>query len=1343
MTPSSISNSDGSPLTNLTSPVSSGRSSSGQHVQYQKSTLQAPPSPAPHAHYRSKSYSSGPIPLTLPMESSPKVAERSSPSTPAQDWPSTKHHSSYGNLTSRKTASDSLTPSRDQYRRSESYSTLQARSSQSSSQNISSEPTLPPYPSSPTVPAMDMLTRSSAYGEIQSQGAAADGSSGNESGLSRRDSWREQEQFLLQLQQRDHQTRAKHKRESFYAAFQNASNGNSNGGSAVNNNSSVSGNSGSAGNANGSTNHEEPRQPTKSISRAASPHLPSGIPQLRTKSRSGIPSTPTADLRGRPTPPPRSRSRTPAGSSASGIQTPGMTPQQPQMPQQYSGELQSILRKSVILADETAAPIVQRADPHRSPVSSTPSSKSGTPLPQTADTIPVPVADITKHLSVMDMKETPAPKVILATTEPPPPPAPVAAPRQPPSSNASHRRSIIFDIPNAPVRTNGSSHHREESGGVGRMKDVGVMVSHAKERTSIFSSASAQQTQAATRKRGKTLSAMDPPKAKPAPTLLPPMYMSTTSRSTNSSNTMASRAAGSMIPSPSGASRGGTVTPRDAASKARVQAVEASSQEIKAQRGDTSFSGLSTPPTSNSSKTAAAAQADAAKPKTTRSFSSGLLSGLSRRRSTVVDSLSIATNNGSSANDGPMKPKVTKSVTAPNSARLSTVSGQLPSPSDLKKTPTSELKTPTARSSPSNYQTVKAPASTNISNPIQPYPSGSSGGQHAQPSASIYGQGATGPGLDPKSPRAPTSSGVSPFPPLSPYAALKLYAPYLSLYERAEIGEYPQVYYVGQNCRHKKPASVEASNSNFGYDDERGDYLIVNHDHLMYRYEILDMLGKGSFGQVAKCYDHKTGEYVAIKIIRNKKRFHCQAVVEVKILDNLNKWDPEAKHNLIRMTDHFYFRNHLCIASELLSINLYEFIKSNSFQGFSLGLIKRFCTQLLQTLDLLSKHSVVHCDLKPENILLKHPTKSSIKVIDFGSSCLENEKVYTYIQSRFYRSPEVILGMSYNMAIDMWSLGCILAELYTGYPLFPGENEQEQLSCIMETQGVPDRYLIEKSSRKKVFFDHGGSPKLVVNSKGKKRRPGSKTLGQALKCSDPLFLDFLQKCLIWDPERRMKPREGLQHEWISDIRTPVRSLFSPPPSAADNTLNSSVSSNSSSTSRRRSTIFSGQPSSSVSSRPLKVKTEAETSFGSVRSTRAHVSASISYSGANQSFQGNQSQGSAYNQSNTSFDGSGSSSKYGSHYTSLYANPTSHSSNSLSAASSRRLTVSGSGGGGGGGGDMKSSGPYYGQSNGSSSSVRKNTTSMYVTGSSNTVGATTGAEYLRQINANGGYSGHRG
>jgi len=102
--------------------------------------------------------------------------------------------------------------------------------------------------------------------------------------------------------------------------------------------------------------------------------------------------------------------------------------------------------------------------------------------------------------------------------------------------------------------------------------------------------------------------------------------------------------------------------------------------------------------------------------------------------------------------------------------------------------------------------------------------------------------------------------------------------------------------------------------------------------------------------------------------------------------------------------------------------------------------------------------------------LLKHPTKSTIKVIDFGSSCLEHQRVYTYIQSRFYRSPEIILGLDYTMAIDMWSLGCIIAELYTGVPIFPGENEQEQLACIMEVLGVPDPELIQLSERRNLFF---------------------------------------------------------------------------------------------------------------------------------------------------------------------------------------------------------------------------------------------------------------------------------
>jgi dual specificity tyrosine-phosphorylation-regulated kinase 2/3/4 len=205
---------------------------------------------------------------------------------------------------------------------------------------------------------------------------------------------------------------------------------------------------------------------------------------------------------------------------------------------------------------------------------------------------------------------------------------------------------------------------------------------------------------------------------------------------------------------------------------------------------------------------------------------------------------------------------------------------------------------------------------------------------------------------------------------------------HLSSFERQEILDYPSVHHVGQGSK-KKQATIDVTTNNYGYDDERGDYLVVEHDHLAYRYEIIDTLGKGSFGQVLHCRDHATGTSVAIKIIRNKKRFHHQALVEIKILENLRKWvcsasflrvsscnlhcqDPDEKHHVIKMTEHFYFRSHLCIAMELLSINLYELIKANGFVGFTTNLIRRFTSQMLASLALMRQHRIVHCDLKPE-----------------------------------------------------------------------------------------------------------------------------------------------------------------------------------------------------------------------------------------------------------------------------------------------------------------------------------------------------------------------------------------
>ena len=289
-----------------------------------------------------------------------------------------------------------------------------------------------------------------------------------------------------------------------------------------------------------------------------------------------------------------------------------------------------------------------------------------------------------------------------------------------------------------------------------------------------------------------------------------------------------------------------------------------------------------------------------------------------------------------------------------------------------------------------------------------------------------------------------------------------------------------------------------------GFDDSRGDFYLTKHDHIGYRYEIISLLGKGSFGQVAKCYDHRRKIHVAVKVIRNKKRFEKQGEIEAKVLELLADADKEKGAHLVHLERHFYFRGHLCFVFELLGMNLYEYVKAGGFRGIHLGLVAEFAQQILVCLQLLSSLNIIHCDLKPENVLICDPSitrpsyldanitspassrmpispriptdfdpslsQYEIKVIDFGSSCFEDRKLYTYVQSRFYRAPEVILGYPYDLAIDMWSFGCMLAELYTGYPLFPGENESEQLACIMEVNGLPNGSILEQGTRVKHFF---------------------------------------------------------------------------------------------------------------------------------------------------------------------------------------------------------------------------------------------------------------------------------
>lgn len=356
---------------------------------------------------------------------------------------------------------------------------------------------------------------------------------------------------------------------------------------------------------------------------------------------------------------------------------------------------------------------------------------------------------------------------------------------------------------------------------------------------------------------------------------------------------------------------------------------------------------------------------------------------------------------------------------------------------------------------------------------------------------------------------------------------------------------YDRIWFVGPTAQ---KIQGDKTNRNFGYDNDKGRYKVAKNDHIAYRFEILKCLGKGSFGDVMQVYDHQRKECVAIKIIRNEPRFHEQAKEEIKILELLRSKDGNDRHNVVHMKEYFKFRGHLCITFEMCHRDLYVELKEGGFAGFKLDRIKNIARNLVCALRHLRRNKLIHCDLKPENILLRRPGSDELKVIDFGSSCFVREQIHTYIQSRFYRAPEVILGVSpYGCPIDMWSLGCILVELYTGRPLFPGHSEKEQLMYQVEYLGTPPEALLSQAERRWSFFE-GTKLKKTLDRRGRVRTAKARSLKMLIGSSPEHdeFHDFVMGCLEWVPDARMTPREASRHSFVAST-DPRHHMPSTPP----------------------------------------------------------------------------------------------------------------------------------------------------------------------------------------------------
>ncbi|XP_022776973.1 serine/threonine-protein kinase prpf4B-like isoform X2 [Durio zibethinus] len=349
---------------------------------------------------------------------------------------------------------------------------------------------------------------------------------------------------------------------------------------------------------------------------------------------------------------------------------------------------------------------------------------------------------------------------------------------------------------------------------------------------------------------------------------------------------------------------------------------------------------------------------------------------------------------------------------------------------------------------------------------------------------------------------------------------------------------------------------VIRSGLNDNWDDAEGYYSYRFGELLDSRYEITAAHGKGVFSTVVRAKDLKAGttdpEEVAIKIIRNNETMHKAGQLEVQILKKLAGADPDDKRHCVRFLSSFKYRNHLCLVFESLHMNLREVLKKFGRNiGLKLTAVRAYAKQLFIALKHLKNCGVLHCDIKPDNMLVNE-AKNVLKLCDFGNAMFAGKNEITpYLVSRFYRAPEIILGLPYDHPMDIWSVGCCLYELYTGKVLFPGPTNNDMLRLHMELKGPFPKKMLRKGAFAEQHFDQDlnfhATEEDPVTKKSIKRmilniKP--KDISSIIVGSpgeDPKmvvnFKDLLEKIFVLDPEKRMTVTQALAHPFITALET--------------------------------------------------------------------------------------------------------------------------------------------------------------------------------------------------------------
>lgn len=337
------------------------------------------------------------------------------------------------------------------------------------------------------------------------------------------------------------------------------------------------------------------------------------------------------------------------------------------------------------------------------------------------------------------------------------------------------------------------------------------------------------------------------------------------------------------------------------------------------------------------------------------------------------------------------------------------------------------------------------------------------------------------------------------------------------------------------------------------WDDPEGYYNSIIGETMDGRYHVHANLGRGVFSSVVRASDAEhNNEDVAVKIIRNNETMYKAGIKELNILKKLMDADPEDKKHVIRLRRSFEHRNHLCLVFESLSMNLREVLKRYGKDvGINIKAVRVYAQQLFLSLSLLKKCNILHADIKPDNILVTE-SKNTLKLCDLGSaSDVAENDITPYLVSRFYRAPEIILGVPYDTAIDVWSVGTTLYELYTGKILFPGRSNNQMLRHIMDVKGKFSAKMLRKGQFTEQHFDDQynflsqeldkvtnkeTTKKMVIVKpvKDLKSRiaPSSKASPDEIRLISS-FIDLLEKSLHLNPEKRLTPKEALAHPFIT------------------------------------------------------------------------------------------------------------------------------------------------------------------------------------------------------------------